>query len=128
AAVRKRAGPHAAPVTAQAMTYTCRAMSSGPLPVDRSLLADKIRRVVIEQSWRARTGHIGSCLSVADLIAALLGGVLHAVGPDDPERDRLILSKGHAGLALYAGLHATGRLDAEGLDTFYGDGSLLGVH
>jgi transketolase len=43
-------------------------------------------------------------------------------------RDRFVLSKGHAALALYAALVHTGRLDAEQLDTFCGDDTLLGVH
>ena len=57
-----------------------------------------IRRTVIEQSFRAGVGHIGSCLSIADVLAALYGNVLRGDG-DDPARDRFILSKGHAVLA-----------------------------
>ncbi|MDQ6914640.1 MAG: transketolase [Actinomycetota bacterium] len=89
-------------------------------------LADSVRRLVIEQSWRANTGHIGSCLSIADLVAAVLA-VMRGVG-DDADRDRLVLAKGHAALALYAGLHAMDRLDRATLDTFVEDGSRLGVH
>ncbi len=81
---------------------------------------------MIEQSRRANTGHIGSCLSIADLIVAVLGSLRG--DPGDPDRDRFVLAKGHAALALYAGLHATGRLDAETLQTFGEDASLLGVH
>jgi transketolase len=93
-----------------------------------SSLGMQIRRSVLEQSRRAQVGHIGSALSIADLMAALYGGVLQIGGPDDPERDRFILSKGHAALALYAALHATGRLSDAELDTFCADGSLLGGH
>ncbi len=92
------------------------------------LLGYSIRRVILEQSKRANVGHIGSCLSVADIIAALYGGVLHVPEPDDPDRDRFILSKGHAALALYAALHLRGWVSAAELDTFCGDGSRLGVH
>ena len=46
----------------------------------------------------------------------------------DPERDRFVLSKGHAALALYATLAVKGWVSQEQLDTFCGDGSLLGVH
>jgi transketolase len=102
-------------------------MPSGPMAVNTNALADEIRRLVIEQSRRADAGHIGSCLSVADIVAAILA-VLRGKGPDDPDRDRFILSKGHAGLALYAGLHAAGQLGAAELDGFYADGSVLGVH
>jgi transketolase len=82
--------------------------------------------LVIEQSRRANTGHIGSCLSIADLVAAVLSSLRG--DPDDPDRDRFVLAKGHAALALYAGLHASGRLDAETLRTFGENASLLGVH
>jgi len=87
-----------------------------------------LRRIILEQSKRANVGHIGSALSVADILAALYSGILRIERPDDPERDRFILSKGHAALALYAALHLRGLLDAETLDTYCGDGSLLGVH
>jgi transketolase len=76
---------------------------------------------------RANIGHIGSALSVADVIAALYGGVL-ALDGDSHGRDRFILSKGHAALALYAALHLTGQLSAGELDTFCRDGSPLGGH
>jgi transketolase len=89
-----------------------------------------IRRIVLEQSRRAHVGHVGSALSVADMLAAVFaeldpgppGTVRH------PERDRFILSKGHAALALYAALACAGRLEPELLDRFCADGSLLGTH
>jgi transketolase len=87
-----------------------------------------IRRLILQQSKRAHVGHIGSCLSVADIIAALYGGVLDIPAPDSADRDRFVLSKGHAALALYAALHLRGWLSAAELDTFCGDGSRLGVH
>lgn len=73
-------------------------------------------------------GHIGSALSVADILATLYDGVMRIPDPDDPERDRFILSKGHAALALYAALRIKGWVSQEQLDTFCGDGTLLGVH
>ena len=87
-----------------------------------------IRRLILEQSKRANVGHIGSCLSVADIIAALYGGVLDVPDPASADRDRFILSKGHAALALFAALHLRGWVSAAELDTFCGDGSHLGVH
>jgi transketolase len=65
---------------------------------------------------------------VADILAALYGGVLNIAAPADPDRDRFILSKGHAALALYAALHLRGWITEADLDTYCGDGSLLGVH
>ena len=88
----------------------------------------EIRKIVLEQSKRAHVGHIGSGLSVADILAALYGGVMNIPAPDDPERDRFILSKGHAALALYAALHLKGWISETELSTFCGDNTLLGVH
>ena len=68
-------------------------------------IGKQIRRVILEQSKRANVGHIGSALSVADILAALYGGLLRVDDPKDPERDRFVLSKGHAALALYGALH-----------------------
>jgi transketolase len=46
----------------------------------------------------------------------------------DADRDRIVLSKGHAALALYSGLHHLGRMEPGVIDTYCGDGTLLGVH
>jgi len=91
-------------------------------------LAHEIRRTVIDESMRAGVGHIGSALSIADLLAALYGGVLRIGEASEPERDRFVLSKGHAALALYAALAATDRIDRELLSTYCGEGSMLGAH
>lgn len=87
-----------------------------------------IRRLILEQSKRANVGHIGSALSICDIIAVLYERVLQIPSPEDPARDRFILSKGHAALALYAALHLRGWISPDELNTFCGDGSLLGVH
>jgi|SRR5680860_8285 len=91
------------------------------------LLARRIRSLVIEHSYRAHVGHIGSSLSVAEILGALYGSVVHGQ-PTDPARDRVILSKGHAALGLFAALTLTGRLEPDELDTFCRPGSRLGVH
>lgn len=91
-------------------------------------LAYEIRRAVVDESMRAGVGHIGSALSIADLLAALYGGVLRIGEPAEAERDRMVLSKGHAALGLYAALAATGRIDSELLSTYCGEGSMLGAH
>jgi transketolase len=87
-----------------------------------------ISRIVLQQSMRAGVGHIGSSLSISGILAALYGGALTAKGPRDPDRDRFILSKGHAALALYAALHLRGWVPADALETYCADGTLLGVH
>jgi transketolase len=87
-----------------------------------------IRRIILQQSKRAHVGHIGSALSIADIVACLYAHVLHIPRPDDPDRDRLVLSKGHAGLALYAALFLQGWISRKDLNTYCADDSLLGVH
>lgn len=91
-------------------------------------LAYEIRRTVIDESMRAGVGHIGSALSIADLLAALYGGTLRIGESAEADRDRFVLSKGHAALGLYAALAATGRIDRALLSTYCGDGSMLGAH
>src|SRR5262245_53690548 len=90
--------------------------------------AREIRRIILEQSKRAQVGHIACALSIADIIAALFSSVLETRAREDPRRDRLVLSKGHAALALYAGLRCAGALSREDIDTFCADGTCLGVH
>jgi transketolase len=87
-----------------------------------------IRRIILQQSKRANVGHIGSCLCVVDILCALYGDVLRASSPNDPDRDRMILSKGHAGLALYAVLSRRGWISPSSLDSFCGNDSSFGVH
>lgn len=87
-----------------------------------------IRRIIIEQSKRAHVGHIGSSLSIADIIAALYADIMNIPNPDDPERDRFILSKGHASLAVYAALFLKGWLNEKDINTYCANNSLLGVH
>lgn len=94
----------------------------------RSVTGRRIREHVLRESRRANVGHIGSSLSIADILAALYGGILRVASPDDPDRDRFILSKGHAALALYAALVLRGWADESALATYCGDDSLLGVH
>jgi transketolase len=91
-------------------------------------IAESIRRAVIEQSKRANVGHIGSSLSIADILAVLFSRSLAGVDPSDPDRDRFVLSKGHAALALYGALCATGRMSPETLNTFCADGTELAGH
>ncbi|MHB8646652.1 MAG: transketolase [Thermomicrobiales bacterium] len=91
-------------------------------------MSQRIREIILAQSKRAHVGHIGSALSIADIIGALYDDVLRIPTPDDADRDRFVLAKGHAALALYAALHLKGWLTSEQLDTYCGDGTHLGVH
>ena len=94
------------------------------------VLAWLIRRNGLEMSRISRGSHIGSVFSAAEIIAVLYTGILH-VNPEDPrmpERDRLILSKGHAGSAVYAALAERGFFPVEQLKNHYGNGSVLSGH
>ena len=84
--------------------------------------------MILQQSRRANVGHIGSCLCVVEILCALYERVLRIPFPADPDRDRFILSKGHAALALYAVLVQRGWLSHSDLDSFCANGTLLGVH
>ena len=97
---------------------------------DPEVLAWLIRRNGLEMTHLSRGSHIASVFSVAEIIAVLYTGVLN-VDPRDPkkpDRDRLILSKGHAGSAVYAALAETGFFPVEQLKTHYADGSILSGH
>jgi transketolase len=87
-----------------------------------------IRRIVLEQAKRANVGHIGSALSIADIVAALYGHVLRIPAPSDPDRDRFVLAKGHAVLAVYGALFLRGFLTEAELATYCVDDTFLGVH
>lgn len=89
-------------------------------------LALEIRRRIIVESHRAHVGHIGSALCIADILAALFGRAMSLA--DGHDRDRFVLSKGHAALALYAALASTGRMNPGDLETFCSDGTALGAH
>jgi transketolase len=91
-------------------------------------MARALRRWIVEESLAANVGHVGSALSIVDIMAALWEGTMHQPGTRTEDRDRFILSKGHAALALYAALRWKGLLDEATFRTFCRDGSLLGVH
>ena len=97
---------------------------------DLVALAARIRLRTVRMVHRARSAHAGSSLSMADLLAALYGRILRVdpVRPDLPDRDRFVLSKGHACAGLYAALAFRGFFPEEWLDTFYQDGGKLAGH
>lgn len=93
-------------------------------------LARRIRTHVLHMTHRAAASHVGSCLSIADLLAVLYARVLRVdpANPADPSRDRFILSKGHAAAALYAVLAQRGFFPLDWLETYCRDGSPLAGH
>ena len=68
--------------------------------------AKKMRRLILDEIYYAQSGHPGGSLSVTDILAYLYNEEMNvsADKADDPDRDRLVLSKGHACPALYAAL------------------------
>ncbi|MFF5296398.1 transketolase [Paractinoplanes globisporus] len=93
-------------------------------------LARAIRAHVLRMTHTGRSSHVGSALSCADILAVLYGGVLEVDPgrPDRPDRDRFLMSKGHAGSALYAALAERGFFDPALLGQHYRNGSFLSGH
>jgi transketolase len=79
---------------------------------------------------RAKASHVGTCFSMADLLAVLYGSVLRVDphNPADPERDRFLLSKGHGAAAIYAALAERGFFPPDWLDRYCADGTPLAGH
>lgn len=102
-----------------------------PADVDSlKAVAARLRGKVIEMSHAAGSAHLASSLSCCDIVAAAYWGVCHIdpTRPDDPLRDRFILSKGHAATALYAALAFRGFFPEALLETYCQDGGMLAEH
>lgn len=99
-------------------------------PGELKSLAKAIRLHTLRMTSGGGSSHIGSIFSCADIVAVLYGSVLRVdpQRPDDPRRDRLILSKGHAGAVIYAALAERGFFPLSVLDSHYRDGSKLSGH
>ena len=89
-----------------------------------------IRGDALRMVHHARASHIGTCLSMADILACLYAEVLHVnpERPREPDRDRLIVSKGHGAAILYAALARRGFFPASWLMQYCNDGSALAGH
>ena len=97
---------------------------------DTELLAQRVRIHCLRMTNRGGSSHIGSALSCADILAVLYGKIMD-VDPANPhwsQRDRFILSKGHAGCVVYAVLAEQGFFPVERLETHCQDGSDLSGH
>lgn len=93
--------------------------------------AQSIRHNIIDMIHEAGSGHPGGSLSAADIMAALyFGGIVEydSTHPDDPDRDRVIMSKGHAAPALYATLAEAGYIAKDELKTLRKLGTRLQGH
>jgi transketolase len=93
-------------------------------------LSQAMRRDIIEMLHAAGSGHPGGSLSAVEIVATLYGSVMRhdPADPNLPDRDRFVLSKGHAAPVLYAALAETGYFPREELLTLRKLGSRLQGH
>jgi transketolase len=93
-------------------------------------LAQKIRLHALEMVHAGKSAHIGSVFSMTDILAVLYGSVLRKepANPKWSERDRFILSKGHAGAGIYAALAESGFFPVEELKSHCKNGGRLSGH
>ena len=93
-------------------------------------IAIEVRKGIIEAVYSAKSGHPGGALSCADILTVLYFNQMNIdeEKPNDKNRDRLVLSKGHASAALYSVLAEKGYFDKELLKTFRKIGSNLQGH
>jgi len=93
-------------------------------------LAASVRSHDLQTVYNAKLGHVGGEMSATDILVALYFAVLRVdpERPDDPDRDRFILSKGHSAVALYTTLAHRGFIPMEELDTFAQPLSKLNGH
>ena len=92
--------------------------------------AREIRKDILEEVYSAQSGHPGGALSIAEIVTALYFCEMNIdpTKPKDENRDRLVLSKGHASAALYAALAERGFFDKSELKNFRKVGSFLQGH
>ena len=88
------------------------------------------RRLIVEVSYLARQGHLSSSMSIVEMLNVLFKKIMHfnPQKPDSKDNDRLVLSKGHASLALYTILYDMGCISKEDLFSFSKYDSILGEH
>lgn len=95
-----------------------------------SVIANKIRKNALTAVYSAKSGHPGGSLSIADVLALLYFEIMNIdpKNPKNPDRDRFVLSKGHASPALYSALALRGYFPVEDIPTFRHTGSYLQGH
>ena len=100
------------------------------ISTDASNLAKQARKLILQMTNRAKASHVGSALSVVDILSVLYSGGANVrkEQSNSPARDFVILSKGHSASALYAILGILGFLDINDLETYCADGGKLGGH
>ena len=98
--------------------------------MNTNLLAAKIRKHIVDMTHRGKSSHVASGLSIADILSVLYGKIMNfdPENPEDPNRDKFILSKGHAGAAVYAVLAEVGFFSVKKLEEHYQNGSIFSGH
>lgn len=97
---------------------------------DLRVFAEEIRVTTLEQLGHLGFGHVGGCMSVVEMLAVLYGSEMKydPENPRDPDRDYLVMSKGHAGPALYSTLSLKGFFPKDMLFTLNQGGTKLPSH
>lgn len=100
-------------------------MSNNKIHLNSIELSKELRKLALEMVFRSKASHIGSALSIADILSVLYFNFLkvYPTEPNHPKRDILILSKGHACVALYAVLGLKGFFELKDLETYGMDNS-----
>ena len=95
-----------------------------------AIKANEVRKGIIEGVYHAKSGHPGGSLSAAEVFTYLYYEEMNIdpKNPDDPKRDRFVLSKGHCAPGLYAVLASKGYFPVEDLKTLRHIGSYLQGH
>ena len=93
-------------------------------------MCKKIREMIIKAANKSKASHVGSALSVVEILEALYFRVANISKDNynDPSRDRIILSKGHASLALYSVLRLKGFISESDFEQYLTDGGILPCH
>ena len=88
--------------------------------------AANIRKTILRMLNKANTSHCGSALSCVEILQAVYDRIdIEKIQSESNDRDRVILSKGHAGSALYAVMNVKGLMSDEDIDSYYKEGSFF---
>lgn len=112
------------------MTSTTAGLTSAAPAAPLDERSKQLRRLALRTLAGGGRGHIGSTMSLIEILRVLYDDILHyrPQEPGWPERDRLVLSKGHGCVALYAVLADKGFFPVDTLETFCRRDSILGGH
>jgi transketolase len=105
--------------------------ASPAVPVHKRELpeATSVRRTILEMLYRSRASHLGSSMSLVEILIAIYGACdIDAIRAHQPGRDRVFVSKGHGAAATYATMHHFGLMSEDDLATYHQDDSLLAGH